>query len=256
MQSTLPLLLLLPTLITASCSTFQPLTGGNTFTNFTTTAYNITISEALTCPPSNTSCWFGSNAATVPPRGNYTFTDALIGGIVTVNRTIGVSTNANGSDNGMYNTGNYLSSDAVNNLFSLIQGQTRMNFLQQATTNLTGEAGYGLYAGRAGYAVFQPSLNCVRGVLGGCSGDGYPQEDTAVEACEPIVEQGLCNGKYGCGPVGGIYFVEVPSNEIGSVPECWPCEEEMRLTGAAVGMRRVDVSVLVGLVVGVMMWVG
>jgi hypothetical protein len=255
MHSILSLLVALPSLVSATCSTFKPLTG-TTFTSYENDNTNITISEVNVCPAGNFSCWVGSSN-TSPPlgKGNWATVPLLIGGIVTVNRTIGITTNADGSDSGIYNTGNYLSSDAVSNLFTLISSSTGMTFPQNVVGNLTGGSSFGQPAGTSGYAVFRPDLNCVRGVLSGCSGDGYPQIDTAIEACAPVQPATGCSGSYGCGPAGTKTFVQIPANESSQVT-CWPCEVELKLTGAAGMKSSVNMVMLAGFAVGVLAWVG
>ena len=51
---------------------------------------------------------------------------------------------------------------------------------------------FAIEPGAAGWVIFAPQYTCVTGRLGGCSGDDYPADGTAIEACT-LTRRSDCN---------------------------------------------------------------
>lgn len=206
-------------LASASCNSFT-----SNGAPYNTSDEIVPVSEGVTCNVTQ-GCWIGT-----PYIGtkNFSYIDTLVGGIVTVNRTLNYSA----------------SSDIVNNLFSTISSATHMTFLSQVTTNVTHEVGLAIAYNESGYASWRPTHTCVVGTLGSCSGDGYPSDGTLVEACTPII-LAEC-GRYPCVP-GGFWFENTTQAEAQSV-YCQACEEEIRLTSGASAVKATNAAVLLSVV--------
>lgn len=137
-------------------------------------------------------------------------------------------------------------------LFQLITQASGLKFTSSITQNLTAAGAFEVVRGTQGYAVWVPQMQCVRGVLNGCSGGDYPANGTEVEACSPQSGSGTSSGGFANG-AGYLTWMDVPANVSSANVSCWPCEVERRLTGAADGGggrgRGVRALVVVGAVV-------
>jgi len=148
---------LLPSLISATCSSFVPLGTGNysslTPYNLNHTV-NIAISNTATCTgPQN--CTFGGNGQPSILQANTTFLQVTIGGTITDNRTLAFPTSTENSI-GAYTINTGLSSDVQTSLFGLISSASNITFTPGITTTQTGSFYFGIFAGQSGYVVFQP----------------------------------------------------------------------------------------------------
>lgn len=148
---------LLPSLISASCTSFVPLGTGNytTLTPYSlNNTVNIAISNCATCAgPQN--CTFGGNGQPSIFTANTTFLQVTIGGKITDNRTLAFPTSTQ-NETGTYTINTTLSSDVQSSLFSLISSASNVTFTPSITTTQTGSFYFGLIAGKTGYVVFQP----------------------------------------------------------------------------------------------------
>jgi len=224
---------LLPSLISATCSSFVPLGTANYTTLIPyslNNSVNIAISNSATCAgPQN--CTFGGNGQPSILQANTTFLQVTIGGTITDNRTLAFPTSTENTT-GAYTINTTLPSDVQTSLFSLISSASNLTFTPSITTTQTGSFYFGLFPGQTGYVVFQPwhkvrrddddvavlvesnlSSQCVRGLLQGCSGDGY--QNGPIEACTPQMNPNDCNGM-DC-ILGNVADVTFPSNQTTSV---------------------------------------
>jgi len=255
LYSTLSLLLLpllLPTLSSAACTSFTPL-NSTTFTTFYG-SQNVTVSALASCPANSTlNCYVGDRGIYYPSHGNYTWIDTLIGGIVTNNATLRLPGNSQATlDKGpwLVINGGDAPTAASTSLFQLVTSASGLKFTNSITQNLTAAGAFELVRGMQGYAVWMPDMQCVRGVLNGCSGGEYPANGTEVEACSPVPASGKTAGGFADG-AGSLTWMDVPANVTSANVSCWPCEVERKLTGAAAGGIGMGMGVRAVAVVGV-----
>lgn len=191
---------LLPCLVHAACTSFQPTTKINNdgLLPFT---QPIIISSVVTCNgPWNCIATGGPGSPTQAPSR--------------LNTTILVPT----SWGGIVSEGPLLSIPTVGtvneNILTLISRASNLTFEEFFTVTTSGsiqEAS--LLPGQSAYATFTPAFNCISGILNGCTGDGYPANGTVVTACAPLQsgQPSACfHGVHGC--LAGVYNFTITSN--------------------------------------------
>lgn len=137
-------------------------------------------------------------------------------------------------------------------IFSLVSSTLGIDDTSSTTTNLTGEASFGVRVGQSGYASFSPEMICTNGTLGECSASGGIKNGTALILCVPAPAEKDCESigkvKYPC--AGGLFSWVNTTAAFAAEINCTACAEEAKEVkeGAAGGVVRAgNAMVLLGL---------
>jgi len=207
------LLLLAPSLTSAACSTFLPLSSRTTFTTLHTYAPSQTerISNTINCPSNASYCYVGDNNSPSPSilpesrTAGFTILRTQIGGQATTVRTIAVGQLLPNGTNAAQGYGyNYTINPTLSNtsaLWDLISASTNDTaYLASYTQNVQGSHGQAveIRGGQSGWFAYVPEVVCVRGVLSGCmpGGNYAVGQDTSavIQACAPQTGDGFLPG--------------------------------------------------------------
>ncbi|PSK41844.1 hypothetical protein B9Z65_9230 [Elsinoe australis] len=185
-------LILLPSLASTACNSFSP----SSSTPYTVPGTTLQASEGVVCDHGNTSCYVGDYRTNL--NANLYPLNVPAGSFFSTSSTLNFSTP---------------NTDIQSSLYTLIGDRTQITFYQIVWTNLTRAVGFNIGAGRAGYATYTPSMECINGTFEGCSGDGSPVNGTGVEACTPrVVRDCVSGGEFPC-VIGAFSFKNTTEGE-------------------------------------------